>query len=135
MAGVDVMRYDPLFLLWTVHCPSAEDCSSLQQWLLQEIAPETILVNEVRATPVGIETRRREPHRLGDYFDSVQVLPSPERAPASFRLLFRRRPAAPRFWKDLMVRILQKLRDEAAQTTTTLEYRGDQEPDVLLAGQ
>jgi hypothetical protein len=129
------MRHDPLFLLWAVHCPSAEDCRRLQQWLLEEVGPETILVDEVRASPDGIETRRREPHRLGDYFESVQVLPSAERTPTSFRLLFRRRPTAQRFWKDFMVRILQKVRDEAAQTTTTLEYRGDEEPEVLVAGQ
>jgi hypothetical protein len=128
------MRHDPLFLLWAIHCPSPEDCRRLQRWLPDEITPETVFVNEVRAFPGGIETRFLEPHRLGDYFESVQVFPSSERTPASFRLLFRRRPTAPRFWKDLMVRVLQKVRQEAAQATTTLEYRGDEEPEVLVAG-
>jgi hypothetical protein len=33
-----------------------------------------------------------------------------------------------------MVRILQRVREEAAHTTTTLEYRGDEEPEALAAG-
>jgi hypothetical protein len=60
-------------------------------------------------------------------------VPSSEHDPASFRLLFRRFPAAKCFWKDLMLRILQKIRAEAVQITTTLEYRGDEEPEVLKA--
>ena len=127
------MRHDPLFLLWAVNCPSSEDCRRLQQWLPDEITPETVYINEVRAYPGGIETCWREPHRLGDYFENIQVFTSTERTPTAFRLLFRRRPTAQRFWKDLMARILQKIRDEAAETTTTLEYRGDEEPEALVA--
>jgi len=127
------MRHDPLFLLWTINCPSSEDCRRLQRWLPDEITPDAVVVDEVRGFPGRIETRCREPHRLGDYFESVQVFPSSECASRSFRLLFRRRPTAQRFWKDLMVRILQKVRAQAAQTTTTLEYRGDAEPEVLAA--
>jgi hypothetical protein len=33
-----------------------------------------------------------------------------------------------------MVRILQKVREEAIHTTTTLEYRGDEEPEVFTTG-
>ncbi len=128
------MRHDPLFLLWSVNCPSSEDCRRLQRWLPDEITQEAVFLDEVRACPAGIEVRSREPHRLGDYFESVQVLPPAEPSPTSFRLLFRRRPTAQRFWKDLMARILQKVRDEAAETTTRLEYRGDEEPKPLAAG-
>jgi hypothetical protein len=127
------MRHDPLFLLWTITCPSVEDCHRLQQWLSDQITADAVLVEEVRAFPDGIETCRREPHRVGDYFESVHVFPSAPPSPTSFRLLFHRRPTAPRFWKDLMVRILQKVREKAAQTTTTLEYRGDEEPECLAA--
>ena len=127
------MRDDPLFILWAITCPSPQECRRLQQWLPGEIAPEATVEEEVRASPDGIEAVRREVHRLGDYFESVQVLPSAEREPTSFRLLFRRRPSAGRFWKDVMVRVLQKVRVEAAHATTTLEYRGDEEPVVLAA--
>jgi hypothetical protein len=127
------MRHDPLFLLWRVTCPSPEESRKLQRWLPDEITQEAVFVDEARAFPAGMEVRSREPHRLGDYFESVQVLPSAEPAPTSFRLLFHRRPTARRFWKDLMARILQKVREEAADTTTRLEYRGDEEPRLLAA--
>jgi hypothetical protein len=128
------MRHDPLFLLWSIDCPSAEDCSGLQRRLPGALTPEAIFVQEVRAFPGGVESHSREPHRLGDYFDSVQVFPSAEERPTSFRLLFRRSPTAQRYWKDLMVRILHKVREEAPQTTTTLEYRGDELPEFLPTG-
>jgi hypothetical protein len=125
------MRHDPLFLLWAVDCPSREDCRRLQQWLPEEITPDARVVDEVRASPEGIETCRRESHRLGDYFESIEVLPAAREAPTSFRLLFRRRPDAARPWKDVMVRVLERVRREAARTTTTLEYRGDEAPKVV----
>jgi len=127
------MRHDPLFLLWVINCPSSEDCRRLQHWLPGAIAPEATFEDEIRASPAGIETVRRESHRLGDYFESVEVLPSGGSEPTSFRLLFRRRPSAGRFWKDLVVRVLQKVRLEAAHATTTLEYRGDEEPEIVAA--
>lgn len=122
------MRRDPLFLLWTVRCPSPEDCRRLQSWLAPLVAPEATFVDEVRVFTEEGEATRREPHRLGEYFESVQVLSAGESSPAAFRLVFRRRAEASRFWKDMMVRLLQKVRDEAAGTTTTLDYQGDEEP-------
>jgi hypothetical protein len=127
------MRHDPLFILWSITCPSPQDCRRLQQWLPAEVTRDSTVVDEVRASPEGIETVRREVHRIGDYFESVDVFPSAGQEPMSFRLLFRRRPTAGRFWKDMMVRILQRVRVEAGDATTTLEYRGDEEPIVVAA--
>src|SRR5437016_1173746 len=112
------MRHDPLFLLWTITCSSVEDCRRLQGWLSEEITPEWVFVDLVRAFPGGVETCRQEPHRLGDSFERVKVFPAEANTPTSFRLLFQRRLTAPRFWKDLMVRILQQLREQAPETTT-----------------
>lgn len=50
---------------------------------------------------------RIEHHRLGDYFDSVQVA---EDELTSFRLVFYPRPNADRYWKDLIADILVSLR-------------------------
>ncbi|MGL4553491.1 MAG: hypothetical protein ACRC33_20180 [Gemmataceae bacterium] len=102
--------------------------------MTSEIGPDRVLVDEVRALPGGVESVRREPHRLGDYFESVRTLPPVEKTPTSFRLLFHRRPAAPRFWKDFMVRVLQEVREGAAGTTATLEYRGDEAPEGAAVG-
>jgi hypothetical protein len=122
------MRTDPLFLLWTVNCSSPEEARRAQQWLPDMVAPDATIIEETRAFPDGRETVTEQPHRVGDYFSSVRVLPG-NGPPASFRLLFHRRPDAGRFWKDLMVRLLQRARG-TAETAPTLEYRGDQEPPL-----
>ncbi len=105
----------------------------LQHMLSHEITPNTTIVDDVRY-PCRSAEPIREPHRLGDYFESVRVLPGAHPEPASFRVLFHRRVGAGRFWKDIMVRLLQRIRSEAAPATTTLEYRGDQDPKVLEVG-
>ncbi len=127
------MRHDPLYLLWIVDCPSAEESRRLQQLLSRELSPEATFVDDVRAWPDGVEMHWREPHRLGDYFESVRILPAKSQQPASFRVLFHRRPDSGRFWKDVMARVLQRARGEAA-STTTLEYRGDEAPEVVRVG-
>lgn len=125
------MRHDPLFTLWSVQCRSSHDCDRLRQWLAEAVTLDSTFTDEARAFPDGVEVCRREQHRLGDYFQSVRVLPSSE--PNSFRVLFQRHPTAGRFWKDLMVRILESVRREAG-ATTTLEYRGDVEPQEQPVG-
>jgi hypothetical protein len=127
------MRHDPLFLLWVVNCATPEDARRLQQRLHAEISPDTPFVDEVRACPDGFEARSRELHRLGDYFESVRVLLATGQAPSTFGLLFQRRPDAGRFWKDFMARLLQGIRNEAVGVTTTLSYRGDEEPQLAVA--
>jgi hypothetical protein len=96
------MRQDPLFLLWAVNCPSPEDSRKLQQWLQPAVSADTIFVEEVRAWPDGFEALSRQPHRLGDYFESVRVLPDAGGSACSFGLRFHRRPDVGRFWKDFM---------------------------------
>jgi hypothetical protein len=122
------MRSDPLFLLWVVNCPSPEEAHSLQQWLPTAISADTTFVDEVRACPDGVETATFQSHHLGDYFESVRVVPGAREAPSTFGLLFQRRASAGRFWKDFMTRLLQSVRSAATGTTTTLAYRGDKEP-------
>jgi hypothetical protein len=88
--------------------------------------PDLILSDVVRAFPNGTEARRDEPHRLGDYFVNVRVLPGRPEDPSAFRVLFHRRPDAGRFWKDFMAQLLGAIRGTSA--TTTLDSRGDEEP-------
>jgi hypothetical protein len=128
------MRNDPLVLIWLVRCPSPEASRRLKEWLSSATAPDTTFVDEVRSFPDDREECSPQSHRLGDYFASIRVLPGPKENDASFRLEFQRRPDAGRPWKDLMVRILEGLRGLAPDTTTVLEYRGDQARDTAPAG-
>ena len=125
------MRHDPIFTSWLVCCPSEEVCGRLQAFLAHRINPDAMFENVVQAWPDGSEMRSVEQHRLGDYFADVRLLPGSGENASAFRILFHRRSDAGRFWKDLMVRVLESLREESANVTTTLEYRGDEEPVVV----
>jgi hypothetical protein len=103
------MRHDPQFLLWLVTAPSVDAASRVQQELAHMIAPDAVFVDDIRAGPVDAQALRNESHRYGDYFVSIRVLPPAQPEP-TFRLLFHRRTDAGRFWKDLMARILQRIR-------------------------
>ncbi len=124
------MRHDPLFLLWSVHCPSPEISSRLKQRLPLELQLDTSIVDEVRPAAENGEVHRQS-HRLGDYFESIRVMPGTVADGGCFRVLFHRRANAGRFWKDVMARVLQKIRTEAAPAKTTLEFAGDEEPKVI----
>jgi len=128
------MRHDPLFMSWVVRCASPEDARQLQQWLRSQIAPDAIFEDAVRPSRGGQTASAVEHHRLGDYFAEVRQLPGAPSDPASFRVLFHRRPDAGRYWKDLMLRVLQAIRQAADSTTTTLEFRCDEEPKTLETG-
>jgi len=126
------MRQDPLFLLWLVKVSSNEEAQRLRQEISRDTVPEATFVDDVHACPEGTPTHRQETHRLGDYFVSIRVLPPAQPGP-TFHLLFHRRPDAGRFWKDLMVRVLQRIRRTGPTTTVTLEYQGSEEPEAVRA--
>ncbi len=70
-----------------------------------------------------MDNRQIVRHRLGDYFAAIRLLPVAGDA-ASLRLVFERRPDAGRFWKDLMVNILQQAEKAAETTAIALDYKG-----------
>jgi hypothetical protein len=125
------MRDDPLFLSWSVRCPSPEVATRLQQQLRTEIAPEAVFEDVVRPAAAGAATASAQRHRLSDYFEAVHLLPGRPDMPDSFRVLFHRRPDAGRYWKDLMVRVLQAIRQGAEGTVTVLDFQGDEQPEQI----
>jgi hypothetical protein len=56
------------------------------------------------------------------------MLPDSQANPASFRLVFHRRPEAGRFWKDLMVNILQEIEATPQKASIELDSKGEKEP-------
>jgi hypothetical protein len=83
--------------------------------------------DKVRTYERGMEKCQVQQHRLGDYFADIRLLPAPGNASA-FRLVFQRLPHAGRFWKDLMVDIIQETQSSPEATAITLDYKGNQEP-------
>ena len=122
------MRQPPTYTLWKITCHSSEEAQALQQWLSSRIDLERVLTDTVRATPNGVEQLQTVGHRLGDYFADIRMLPDSQASPASFRLVFHRRPEAGRFWKDLMVNILQEIEATPQKASIDLDSKGEMEP-------
>jgi hypothetical protein len=111
-----------------VSCRSPEGADSLQRWLSGRIEPDRVVTDTVRTLPGGAERVRTVGHRLGDYFADIRLLPASPPAPGSFRLVFHKLPQAGRFWKDLMVNILQEVEARPEVVSVTLDYKGDEGP-------
>jgi hypothetical protein len=122
------MPQPPTYTTWKITCLSAAEAEALQQWLASRIDLDRVVTDTVRVTPDGVEQVQAVPHRLGDYFAAIRVLPDSEANPASCRLVFHRRPEAGRFWKDLMVNILQEIEATPQKAIIDLESKGEMEP-------
>src|SRR5205085_316020 len=106
MIRAPIMRQPPTYTVWKITCHSPVEVQALQQWLSSRIDLERVWTDTVRVSPNGVEQVQTVPHRLGDYFATIRMLPDSQANPSSFRLVFHRQPEAERFWKDLMVNIL-----------------------------
>jgi hypothetical protein len=127
-----IMRKAPSYTSWKIICKSSEDAQALQQWLSSHIDLERVLTDTVRVSPDGVERVQTVQHRLGDYFGAIRMLPGPEATPALFRLVFHKRPDAGRFWKDLMVNILQEIETTPQKASIDLDSKGEMEPSLSL---
>src|SRR5688500_9049470 len=115
------MRQSPIYTSWIITCHSPQQAQSTQSWLSEHIRLDRVIVDTVRTYPERVERVEEVPHRLGDYFAAIEVLPVPEASPSSFRLRFRKLPQAGRFWKDLMVRILEEIKAAPGVTSVALD--------------
>jgi hypothetical protein len=122
------MRQSPAYTSWKITCPSSEEAQALHQWLTSQIDLDRILTNIVRVYPDGVEQAQSVRHRLGDYFATIRMLPDSQADSASFRLVFQRRPDAGRYWKDLMVNILQETEAAPERPLIELESKGAEDP-------
>ena len=122
------MRQPPTYTVWKITCRSSEEAEALRQWLSGRIDLDRVWTDAVRVAPDGVEQVQMVPHRLGDYFAAIRLLLDTLANPASFRLVFHRRPEAGRFWKDLMVNILQEIETGPQKASIALDAKGETEP-------
>ncbi|HEV8059267.1 MAG TPA: hypothetical protein VGP68_05320, partial [Gemmataceae bacterium] len=122
----------PTYTSWKISCNSSDGVHSLQQWLSSRLDLNRILTDTVRANPNGVEQIRTARHRLGDYFAAIRILPDAQANPESFRVVFQRRTEAGRFWKDLMVNILQEIENSPEKASVMLDSKGELEPVSYL---
>ena len=125
-----VMPNAPTYTSWKIACGSPKEAEALQTWLSKRIDLDRVLTDSVRVTPDGVEQLQTRRHRLGDYFANIHILPDTRANPPSFRLVFHRRPDAGRFWKDLMVNILQEVEETPEKPSIALDSKGEREPSV-----
>src|SRR5262249_10750667 len=126
--GSPIMHQAPTYTSWRITCHSPEEARALQRWLSSRIALDRVLTDTVRVIPNGVEQVQTVPHRLGDYFAAIRTLPDDQANPASFQLVFHRRPEAGRFWKDLMVNILQEMETSPHKPAVELDSKGEMAP-------
>ena len=96
----------------------------MRQWLSSSIDLDCVLTDTVRIAAGGVDQVQTVPHRLGDYFAAIRLLPDSLANPASFRLVFHKRLEAGRFWKDLMVNILQETEKGPQKASIALDAQG-----------
>lgn len=69
------MRRELSFTLWKIICRSSSEARTLEQWLTGRVDLNRTVVDTIRTTPNGVEQVQAVPHRLGDYFAGIRVLP------------------------------------------------------------
>jgi hypothetical protein len=60
---------------------------------------------------------------LGEYCAAIGMLPDSPENGASFRLVFHGRPEAGRFWKELMVNVLQEIETAPLKASIELDSK------------
>ncbi|HJT32997.1 MAG TPA: hypothetical protein VJ783_13230 [Pirellulales bacterium] len=126
------MHREPSLTIWKITCRSGEEAKALEMWLSSQIDLNRTIVDTIRTAPNGVEKVEAVPHRLGDYFAAIHVSPGCSDDPTCLRLSFERRADAGRFWKDLMVHILQEIESSPQKPTINLDSK--QQPGEALAG-
>src|SRR5262249_46953647 len=100
-----------LTITCVVSCESPERLRLAEELARKTVALGNVFTDVARAFPDGVEVRITREHKLGDYFEEIQVLSDYAQDPTSFRLVFRPRKDANRYWRDLLVNILQSIHD------------------------
>lgn len=67
-------------------------------------------------------------YRLGDYFSQIRFLEDSRDYPGCMRLLFQRSPTSGRYWKDLMVHLLERIKKAGGDVVISLAFQGQEFP-------
>jgi cell division FtsZ-interacting protein ZapD len=115
------MRKDPTYLVWHIQGPTPSSTERIEQ-TLRETGSLDYVEQRVRQ---GGGTCKVMHYRLGDYFAQIRLLEDSRDYSGCLRLLFQRLPTADRYWKDLMVHLLDRIRQAAGDIVINLAYQGE----------
>jgi hypothetical protein len=107
-----IQRRDPLAISWLLKCDQ-DQSAHVEQVLRSETGQDAEIVDIISSSPGGQTTNESRTHRLADYFSDIQITGQPSNG--DMTLTFHRRPDAGRFWKDVMMRILDSARRAGAR--------------------
>lgn len=102
-----------------VRSESPEELRAAERVAAEKSSLDRVITDVVHRFPRGVEQREEVKYRLGDYFDGIQVLRAPANA-KSFKIVFRVRQDAGRFWRDLMVDVLRSIRSSSSNISTSV---------------
>ncbi len=129
------MQNGPLVIAWDIACPTSAKARSVRELLDREANLDAVQLVSV----TGGGATQEQAHRLGDYFHDIRVEPRSLEEPNVLRVLFRRLPHAGRYWRDLMVRVLQSINHLGNDIAIEMAYRvedsssGNASPDRTKA--
>lgn len=103
------MERDAHVVTCVITCESPERVRAVEQYAREKLVLDNDYIDIARSFPSGTERRIERHYRLGDIFSDVQLVSNPANDATSFSLVFRLRPDADRYWKDLLVNILQSI--------------------------
>jgi hypothetical protein len=69
---------------------------------------DIVVTRTFRSFPGGVERLKVEKYRFWDYFDEVELIPGDI---TSFLIVFHVTPGAGSFWKDLVIGVLETIRE------------------------
>ena len=91
------------FITWKIAAGSHDKAEAIGNFLKQKTELSLVIADKTVTLPGKRVVTRTEKHRLGDYFEHLEVLPGNGEVASALRLFIQRKPEAPAFWKDLMV--------------------------------
>lgn len=97
-----------------INCKSVEDLRICEQKVRGRIDCDRIVTRTWRRFPRGVEKKTVKKYKLGDYFDSIELIPS--KIENSFNLIFYPRQGADPYWKDLIIAVMQSVSDSHSVT-------------------
>ena len=118
------MRKDPLYLVWHIQGATPESSERIKQ----TIQESGILDHVEEVVRLGGGTQEVLRYRLGDYFAQIRFLDDSKDYSGCLRLLFERLPTAGRYWKDLMVHLLERIKKAGGDVVINLAFQGDEFP-------
>ena len=86
---------------------SAETLRRLEELVKRQTDPDGTIAKVSMCYPAGVEKVTVKEHRIGDYFEKIELLHEDSADNLSVKVVFHVRQGVDSYWKDMMFRILR----------------------------